>query len=376
MSLRRIVQGNKMVTSTPTRPETNLSGSSPSGTRAAPCTPRNRIAVGVYRSPASTASISSSVPFDWNAARSRQPPPYGNSLINGKRSGDTGTPVKRMVRKQGIVERITSIPSNIAFEIALFPHNLPLPSAMTTARMVGGLLHALHLCVRVSQVRRIPDSDIGWEDMYREGEGVSWFDWTIPISLLLLVAACLNGLYLMTRVREYRLHRQVEPVSSPNARFVSAEIEFAQKERRTIARRVGSAMKYGLGYGWRFLLGLPTAGMGGRGEGRREQVQQLEVWTPGAFEKELFTMYSPAHALLWMAAGPSNWMATAAVMIAVSCQVRILQRGYESLVKDREILAAEVMHEYNEGFVYPRLNPIRCDVAVMTHESEVIERGK
>ncbi len=38
-------------------------------------------------------------------------------------------------------------------------------------------MHFLHLCVRVSQIRRVPDSDLGWEDMYREGEGESWFDW-------------------------------------------------------------------------------------------------------------------------------------------------------------------------------------------------------
>jgi len=38
-------------------------------------------------------------------------------------------------------------------------------------------MHFLHLCIRVSQVSKVPDSDLGWEDMYREGEGDSWFDW-------------------------------------------------------------------------------------------------------------------------------------------------------------------------------------------------------
>jgi len=67
-----------------------------------------------------------------------------------------------------------------------------------------------------------------------------------------------------------------------------------------------------------------------------------------------------------------------------------LTRSYEVLVKDKEIIAAEVMHEYNEGvcfiillpvpsidteilqFVYPRVNPIRKDVAVMTHQAETV----
>lgn len=38
-------------------------------------------------------------------------------------------------------------------------------------------MHFLHLCVRVSQTRKVPQSDLGWEDMYREEEGESWFDW-------------------------------------------------------------------------------------------------------------------------------------------------------------------------------------------------------
>ena len=52
-------------------------------------------------------------------------------------------------------------------------------------------MHFLHLCVRVSQIRRVPDSDLGWEDMYREGEGEPWFDWVrqspiVPPSLFRL----------------------------------------------------------------------------------------------------------------------------------------------------------------------------------------------
>ena len=72
---------------------------------------------------------------------------------------------------------ITSIPSQIAFEVALFPHNVPLPAPRTAAWLIGATLHVLHLCVRISQIRSVPDSDLGWEDMYREGEGESWFDW-------------------------------------------------------------------------------------------------------------------------------------------------------------------------------------------------------
>ncbi|KAG5635838.1 hypothetical protein H0H81_009978 [Sphagnurus paluster] len=292
--------------------------------------------MGVYRSPASTPSISSSIPFDWNAARSRKPPPYGMPLQNKTRKS-TSTPAKRVVRKKGIIERITSIPSTIAFEIALFPNNVPLPSPKTSGRLVGGGLHLLHLCVRVSQIRKVPDSDVGWEDMYREGEGTSWFDWVCTLCLVRdarligrrpFRAALLNAVYLFTRIRVYRLHQRSDPVSSPNARFVSAELDFEPLETPSLAARMRTQTGYAFSYSWRWLLNLKPPTRPGQATGRMSRVQQLDL-----------------HAM-------SYW--------------------YETLVKDREIIAAEVMSEYNEGFVYPRVNPVRRDVAVMTHESEIV----
>jgi hypothetical protein len=45
--------------------------------------------------------------------------------------------------------------------------------------------------------------------------------------------------------------------------------------------------------------------------------------------------------------------------------MRTLTRSYETLVKDKEIIAAEVMHEYNEG-VCPTIS---FAVLSLTHES-------
>jgi len=102
------------------------------------------------------------------------------------------------------------------------------------------------------------------------------------------------------------------------------------------------------------------------------KVQQLEMWIPGELEMTLFCIYSPIHPLLWMATTSANWMFMLLIMSGVGVQMRILTRSYEALIKDKEIIAAEVMHEYNEGFVYPRVNPIRKDVAVMTNQAETV----
>lgn len=83
-------------------------------------------------------------------------------------------------------ERVTALPSQIAFEISIFPNNVPLPTPRTSACLIGGTLHFIHFCIRVSQIRSIPDSDIGWEDMYREDNNVAWFDWVRPCLFTLL----------------------------------------------------------------------------------------------------------------------------------------------------------------------------------------------
>lgn len=110
MALRRLAQTNNAASASPRNPDSPASpsplGSSVNG--ALPSTPRNRVSMGAYRSPASTPSISSSIPFDWNAARSRKPPPYGSPLQSrsqGVGGSIPSTPRKRVVRKKSLVEK-------------------------------------------------------------------------------------------------------------------------------------------------------------------------------------------------------------------------------------------------------------------------------
>ncbi|KAG6376156.1 hypothetical protein JVT61DRAFT_2130 [Boletus reticuloceps] len=104
MSLRRFAQVNAAnVPSTPHSPSPHRS----SGTQT-PATPRTRISY--LDSPSSTPSISSSTPFDWEAARSRRPPPYATPpSVKRKARMSTGnaatSPRKAFIRKKGFVER-------------------------------------------------------------------------------------------------------------------------------------------------------------------------------------------------------------------------------------------------------------------------------
>jgi len=192
------------------------------------------------------------------------------------------------------------------------------------------------------------------------------------MTLLLFSISVLNAFYLFSRVRLYRLHHCPDPVSSPSSNFVSSSLDFSPIPPPTTSARLW----YAFSAFWRFLLNMdPPKSLYAEGNGENmTKVQQLEVWTPGDAElyMGLFVVYSPAHAMLWMGTTSANWMLMFAIMGLVGTQLRALSRSYEILLKDKEIIYSEVMHEYNRGFVYPRVNPIRKDVAVMTHQSEVV----
>ncbi|KAF9246513.1 hypothetical protein BU15DRAFT_70594 [Melanogaster broomeanus] len=389
MSLRRFAQANAAnIPGSPHSPSPRLS----SGTQT-PVTPRTRVSY--IDSPSTTPSISSSTPFDWEAARSRRPPPYGTPLSAKRKprkstTNGAASPRKAVIRKKGLVESLTAIPSRIMFEISLFPHNVPLPAPKTSAWLIGALMHFLHFCVRVSQVRSTSDSDLGWEDLYWERNHHAWFDWTVPTTCILLIVSMLNALHLFTQTRMYQLHRRTkaDPVSSPHTTFVPSPKRDPSPSvvgpvpKSTFVKRILHLLGSILLIFWRvfvssvrFLLGLSSASPSTSSPPRgapAEEVQQLEIWIPGELERTLLGVYSPPHALLWMCTGSTNWVMMCIVMGVVGVQIGALVQAYEGLVKDRAILSAEVMHEYNEGFVYPRVNPVRRDVAVMTHQSEMV----
>ncbi|THH27507.1 hypothetical protein EUX98_g6696 [Antrodiella citrinella] len=383
MSLRRFAQTNSAaVTSSPrsSHASAQASPTTPVKNGGPPLTPRTQLVYSI--SPLTSPSLSASTPFDWDAARSRKPPPYSSPLAgkrvrqmqNGSPNGGKGAP-KRAVRKKNMFEKIQAIPSQIAFEIALFPHNVPLPTPRNSAYLIGGFFHFLHLCIRISQIRAVPEADLGWEDMYRERESESWFDWTVPLTFLLISAATLNTMYLFSRTRLYQLNLAKDPVSSPHAAFVSRESPNHVPPPSTpiyisVFKHAWRAFVVSV----RFLLNLSPPKdrqVSSNGAGV-EKVQQLEVWTPGELEMALFAIYSPVHSLLWMALTGGNWMLIGLIMGVVGMQTQALTRSYEALLKDRNILAKEVMHEYDEKFVYPRINPIRKDASVMTHQAEMV----
>ncbi|KAH0830573.1 hypothetical protein J3R83DRAFT_2028 [Lanmaoa asiatica] len=105
MSLRRFAQVN--AANTPGSPH-SPSPRPNSGTQT-PVTLRTRVSY--LDSPSSTPSVSSSTPFDWEAARSRRPPPYATPLSVKRKArmstaNAAASPRKAIIRKKGFVERL------------------------------------------------------------------------------------------------------------------------------------------------------------------------------------------------------------------------------------------------------------------------------
>lgn len=193
---------------------------------------------------------------------------------------------------------------------------------------------------------------------------------TVPASILLFAAAILNTLYFFTRTRLYQLTLATDPVSSPHATFVSRPRTVRTPSETDVEKqpsRVGPLVWAVLGHLWRgfvisirFLLNLSPPKDRQKiisGSDDNERIQQLEVWAPTPLESNLFAIYSPVHALLWTAWTSANWMLIFCIMAAVSVQLNMTTRAYEALIKDKAIIAAEVLHEYDEKV---RASSFRC----------------
>ena|SRR5712672_1895130 len=195
------------------------------------------------------------------------------------------------------------------------------------------------------------------------------------MSCLLILAASLNALFLFTDTKLYHLYHQPDPVASPHARFVSAPTDPPALTSRLRTRAWSMFLAF-----WRFLLGITLSSSPGSSAYGGQRVQELEVWTPSERGLMLFCIYSPVHVFLWMLWNAGNWVMMAVIMVGVSFQVRALSSlhrsrlarslifvfvqiyaffqvhalttTYEALLKDRTIIAAEVLHEYDEKVRY------------------------
>ncbi|GAA5855645.1 hypothetical protein JCM5353_005115 [Sporobolomyces roseus] len=187
----------------------------------------------------------------------------------------------------------------------------------------------------------------------RGNGGNGWWGWSL--SLLLVAVSIANTMYLASRRRKYQLMLRKDPLSSPNAR--SATLRFAPQAppKKTLIAKLKN-------YIWPTPIEEPHS----------YPIQELHVWTPEyvLWSLRLFTGYPPPVALMYHFLSPSTFIPFLFVGSSLIFLIFSLVHLYTTLLKDRQILSSETMHEYNSTFVYPRVFVQKRDFATSTEELE------
>ena len=121
-----------------------------------------------------------------------------------------------------------------------------------------------------------------------------------------------------------------------------------------------------------------------------DSIQRLRVWEPPDFSLHFFwqvdpdsnvivaktkdSAYPPSAPLLSYLLTPLHPFLTPFFHLITSFLLSHLARSYSQLVKDRMLLSAEVMREYDQRFVYRKIFAPKVDRAVGTHEAPWYER--
>jgi hypothetical protein len=118
--------------------------------------------------------------------------------------------------------------------------------------------------------------------------------------------------------------RRQEPISSPNAKFVNRDWDQEDTAPKPLWKRGLRLTWQAFKYSWRFLFNVtvPQASTNSNAFSP-SKIQELDVWTPGDLELQLFSLYSPVHAFLWLATSSANWIAMLFSMGLLTITVRL-----------------------------------------------------
>jgi len=86
----------------------------------------------------------------------------------------------------------------------------------------------------------------------------------------------------------------------------------------------------------------------------------------------LSSAYPPSAPTLSYLLTPLHPFLTPLLHLCISSLLAHLATSYAQLVKDRMVLSAEVMREYDRRFVYKRVFGSRVDRGIQTHEGEFV----
>ncbi|TIA95199.1 hypothetical protein E3P92_03811 [Wallemia ichthyophaga] len=298
---------------------------------------------------------------------------------------------KRFIRKQPLKDRILQWPSNTLLKLYMDWDVAHMIDSPKVARPLGLLLHLLSFLVKYASITKQQKQSVlkkGTSAAYRASalrKSKMTVPWAPVLAVILLSATAINTYTLFTKYRAYRMFMRRDPLSSPNARKVQLDLNLDQSREGTpeIERRktVGDSLVMVVGFVWKYfilliwrplliLIGIPLKKQD-KNEALRDgqtEIYQIDMWDVNDGSLALFEIYSPAHALCWIFLNASNWIYLILIMVALWSQIHVMVDKYTQLLKDKLIVQGEVMHEYNESFVHPRVFKATRDASVQTEE--------
>ncbi|OBT45417.1 hypothetical protein VE00_04570 [Pseudogymnoascus sp. WSF 3629] len=199
------------------------------------------------------------------------------------------------------------------------------------------------------------------DDVFGDGGGSNWVGWLARILTTLLTLLTLtNATYTFLRKRHYRLFETPLslPPSTPSATLVRVSSPPTSSPLRLLSRLLPSPASRA--------HPDPTI-----------DVWEIAVWDPLPLALEVYTLFSPGHAVVyWMllpvAGGEraSLTVVTALVLQGLlSVQMGVLVRGFQLKERDGRVIQKEVLNEYDTKFVHPTLHPVVRDVGTQISTS-------
>lgn len=106
-------------------------------------------------------------------------------------------------------------------------------------------------------------------------------------------------------------------------------------------------------------------------------VWELAVWDPLPLALEVYTLFSPGHAVVYWMLLPVGGGERASITVLtalvlqglLSVQMGVLVRGFQQKEKDGRVIQKEVLNEYDTKFVHPTLHPVVRDVGTQISTS-------
>ncbi|KAE8542015.1 hypothetical protein D1P53_002192 [Cryptococcus gattii VGV] len=364
--------------------------------------------------PPQSLSKSASIPFDMAASAKAARRAEQEVKLRG---AESSTKKKKFIRKKSLYQQVIGFPQKVADK---FLYHTPasildiLPDSHMANPIALGI-HVVHYLLiapffstksddfvsvlRTGRTRS--DVSSRWDEWENEGKGgksgLLGGRIRAILVLLLMVLAIGNALYLFTRFRTYDmlLRNAQEPVHSPHASPVPAPKVKATKddddEKMFEAPSPVGAEPWGpkalkfIGKTVIFIIKLlmhAVFSAFGRPLGNapslkdfdqaEDKIQSLRVWDPPEFCLAFFCAYPPTAPFITHLLTHINPFLTPVLHLSTTFLLSNLAQSYAQLVKDRMLLSAEVMREYDQRFVYKKIFSNKVDRGVSTNESEFV----